>query len=59
MRIGYGEILFVLGLLLLLFGAPKLPELAQSLGKAFKAFRKEIRELREEVELEKDTKDKP
>lgn len=59
MRIGYGEILLVLGVFLLLFGAPKLPELAQSLGKAFKAFRKEIRELREEVELEKDPKDKP
>jgi len=47
----------VLGLFLLLFGAPKLPELVQSLGKAFKAFRKEIRDLREEVEIEKEPKD--
>jgi len=51
MRIGFGEILIVLVLFVLLFGAKKLPEAAQSLGKAFKIFRREVKDLRENVDL--------
>lgn len=51
MRIGFGEILIVLVLFVLLFGAKKLPEAAKSLGKAFKIFRREVKDLREDVDL--------
>ena len=51
MRIGFGEIIFVLVLFVLLFGAKKLPEAAKSLGKAFKIFRREVKDLRNDVDL--------
>lgn len=40
MRIGWTEILVVLALVLLLFGAKRLPELARSLGQSLKEFKK-------------------
>lgn len=53
MRIGWTEILVILGILLLLFGAKKLPELARSLGKSFKEFKKGIHEEGEEKKEER------
>lgn len=44
MRIGWTEILVVLGIILLLFGAKRLPELARSLGKSLKEFKKGVQE---------------
>lgn len=44
MRIGWTEILVVLALVLLLFGAKRLPDLARSLGKSLKEFKKGIQE---------------
>lgn len=41
--LGWQELLVVLVILLLLFGAAKLPELAKSLGKAKKEFEKGIK----------------
>ncbi|SPT54017.1 Sec-independent protein translocase protein TatA [Actinomyces bovis] len=38
----------VLVVVLLLFGANKLPELAGSIGKSMKVFKKEVKELRED-----------
>ena len=38
--IGAGELLVVLAILLLLFGAKKLPELSRSLGQSMKELRK-------------------
>ena len=37
---GYGELLIVLFLVLLLFGGKKLPELARSLGKSMSEFKR-------------------
>jgi sec-independent protein translocase protein TatA len=51
MRIGIGEILVVLVLFILLFGAKKLPDLAQSLGKAFKSFRKEVKDIKKDMDI--------
>ena len=43
-RIGTGEIILVLAVLVLLFGAKKLPELARSLGKSARELRKGLQE---------------
>lgn len=46
--IGMQELLIILLILLLLFGASKLPELARSLGKAMKEFKKGTKESEDE-----------
>ena len=43
-NIGVPEILLILAVLLLLFGARKLPELARSLGRSTKEFKQGMRE---------------
>lgn len=48
-RIGGGEIAMILVVLILLFGARKLPELARSLGSAAREFRKGTEEGKEEA----------
>lgn len=40
MRMGMSELLIILAIVLLLFGAKRLPELASGLGKAIKNFRR-------------------
>lgn len=47
--LGPGEIFVILLLLLLLFGAKRLPELARSLGQGVKEFRKSVKEMSEDV----------
>lgn len=39
-RIGWQEIVLILAVLLLLFGARKIPEIARSLGKSLSEFKK-------------------
>jgi sec-independent protein translocase protein TatA len=51
-QVGWQEILVILFLLLLLFGAKRLPELGQSLGKGIREFKKGIRDIQEDVEQE-------
>jgi len=40
MRLGFGEILIILVVVLLIFGAAKIPQLGDALGKGIKNFRK-------------------
>ena len=47
--IGTFEILIILFIILLLFGAKKLPELAKGLGKGIKEFKKASNDIKEEV----------
>ncbi len=47
--LGPGEIFVILLLLLLLFGAKRLPELARSLGQGVKEFRKSVKEISDDV----------
>jgi sec-independent protein translocase protein TatA len=44
-NLGFGEILVVLIIVLLLFGAKRIPEIAGSMGKGIREFKKSINEL--------------
>jgi sec-independent protein translocase protein TatA len=55
-QIGLPEILLILAVLLLLFGARKLPELARSLGRSTKEFKQGMRDGSTE---EAETPEKP
>ena len=48
-NLGGGEIILILALILILFGARKLPELAKGLGQGIKEFKKATRDVTEEV----------
>ncbi len=48
-NIGFGELVVILGIALLLFGAKKLPEIAQGMGQSVKAFKKGLRETMSEI----------
>ena len=43
MNLGFGELLIVLAIVLLLIGAKRLPEIGRSLGKSVREFQKAIR----------------
>ena len=55
--LGTGEILIILLIILLLFGAKKLPELAKGLGKGIKEFKKASNEIKKEVQEASDNKE--
>lgn len=46
-NLGPTELLIIAGVIILLFGARKLPEMARSLGKSAKAFKEETKGLRD------------
>ena len=48
-NLGGGEIILILALVLILFGAKKLPELAKGLGTGIKEFKKATREVNDEL----------
>lgn len=48
--LGIGELLVVLLVLVLLFGASRLPQLGAGLGEGIRSFRKAFRDMREEDE---------
>jgi len=56
--IGMPELILVLVIVLLLFGATRLPQVARSLGKSIGEFKKGMREGQEELEKEKSTDEK-
>ncbi|MET3943713.1 Sec-independent protein translocase subunit TatA [Corynebacterium mucifaciens] len=49
-NIGWTELIVILFLVLLLFGANKLPDLARSMGRSARIFKSEVKEMREEDE---------
>ena len=48
--LGPGEMVFVMLVLLLIFGAKRLPELGSGLGKGIREFKKSMREINTEIE---------
>jgi sec-independent protein translocase protein TatA len=55
-NIGYGELLIILILALLLFGAKQVPEIARSFGRAINSFKSGMKELPEENKDESSSK---
>lgn len=45
---GWPHLLVILAVVLLLFGAPKLPGLARSLGQSMRIFRSEVKTMKDE-----------
>ena len=43
MRLGWGELVVILAIIVLLVGARRLPELGRSLGRAIREFQKALR----------------
>lgn len=60
-RMGMPELIVILIIVLLLFGAARLPEIARSLGKAIKEFKKAGRDIKSGVEeaTKDEDKEKP
>jgi len=48
-RIGIPEIIFIVLVIVILFGAKKLPEIGQALGKAIREFRKAGKEVKDDI----------
>ncbi len=51
-NIGFTEILIIFLILLVLFGAKKLPDLAQGLGKGIREFKKAVKDVGDDVKKE-------
>lgn len=49
-NLGFGEILMLMVIFLLLFGAKRLPEIGSSMGKGIREFKKSMREVTDELE---------
>jgi sec-independent protein translocase protein TatA len=47
--LGYQELLLILVIVLILFGAQRLPDLARSLGSSVKEFKKGVTELKDDT----------
>lgn len=58
-NLGVPELLIIAGVIILLFGARKLPEMARSLGKSAKAFKEETKGMRGGDDDEADTPQTP
>ena len=48
-NIGFPELLVILLIVLLVFGAARLPEIARSLGKSIQEFKKGVKEIEHDV----------
>lgn len=49
-NLGWTELLIILFVVLLLFGANKLPDLARSMGRSARIFKSEVKEMRNDDE---------
>jgi sec-independent protein translocase protein TatA len=56
--IGVPEILLILLVILILFGARRLPEIGKGLGKGIREFKKASREITDEINRDEEEKEK-
>lgn len=56
--IGWPEIIGILIIALLLFGAKRLPEIGRSMGKAIKEFKKSFKDVTDELDNDLDSPEK-
>lgn len=58
--LGWPEIILIFAVFILLFGAKKLPELARSMGKSIKEFKKATTSIEEDIRtaMDEDTSEK-
>jgi len=54
--IGMPELIIILVIILIIFGAGKLPEIGGAIGKGIRNFKKSVSETTEEIENQKDPK---
>jgi sec-independent protein translocase protein TatA len=52
--IGFGEILIILVLALIIFGPRRLPEMGRTIGRSLREFRRATSEIRSEIEADLD-----
>ena len=50
-NLGATEIILIVLAILILFGAKKIPELAQGLGKGMKEFKKAVKDVQEDIDI--------
>lgn len=55
-RIGFPELLLILTIALVIFGPSKIPDIAKSLGKGIREFKKATQEIQRVVESDQDKK---
>jgi sec-independent protein translocase protein TatA len=53
---GMGEMIFIFLIVLLLFGAKRLPEIGSSLGKGIREFKSSVKEIEHELKVPDDTR---
>ncbi|MBI5730593.1 MAG: twin-arginine translocase TatA/TatE family subunit [Ignavibacteriales bacterium] len=58
-NLGAGEIILIVLVILILFGAKKIPELAQGIGKGMREFKKALNDVQEDIKItdKKDSSD--
>lgn len=49
---GGGELIIILVIVLILFGAKRIPEIAQGLGKGIREFKKSVRDVQSELDVD-------
>lgn len=55
MKPSFVQIAIVILIIVIIFGAPKLPQLARSLGQSMKIFKSEVKDLRDDDDADKTT----
>jgi sec-independent protein translocase protein TatA len=58
-QIGAPEIILILVVLILLFGAKKLPDAARSLGRSMRIFKSEVKEMRNDDDQDAASPERP
>ncbi len=51
-NMGGGELLLIVFVILILFGAKKIPDIAQGLGKGIREFKKAVRDVQEDLSVD-------